>query len=106
MWCNTLLQCVVRWIASGADDEQYRKKNGLTRGVLELVWYVLPGPDPPPSMVASPTYRGPGPLPKMRAGRAPTIGHFEGEHLVQVIQTKGGLRLPKALVMTLSWAPR
>ena len=65
MWCNTLLQCVAWWIASGADDEQYRGQNGLTRGVLELVWYVLLGPDPLPSMVASPTYRGPGPLPKM-----------------------------------------
>ena len=31
--------------------------------------------------------------------------HFEGEHLVQVILTKVGLRLPKALVMTPSWAP-
>ena len=31
MWCNTLLQCVVWWIASGADDEQYRGKNGLAR---------------------------------------------------------------------------
>ena len=45
MWCNTLLQCVVWWIASGADDEQYRGKNGLARGVLELVWYVLLGLD-------------------------------------------------------------
>ena len=44
MWCNTLLQCVVWWIASGADDEQYKGKNGLARGVLELVWYVLLGP--------------------------------------------------------------
>ena len=67
MWCNTLLQCVVWWIASGADDEQYTRKNGLARGVLELVWYVLlgRGPGPLPSMVTSPTYRGPGPLPKM-----------------------------------------
>ena len=24
LWCNTLLQCVVWWIASGADDEQYK----------------------------------------------------------------------------------
>ena len=53
---------MVWWIASGVDDEQYRGKNGLARGVLELVWYVILGLDPPPSMVASPTYRGPGPL--------------------------------------------
>ena len=56
---------MVWWIASGADDEQYKGKNGLARGVLELAWYVVLGPDPLPSMVASPTYRGPGPLPKM-----------------------------------------
>ena len=24
LWCNTLLQCVVWWIASGADDGQYK----------------------------------------------------------------------------------
>ena len=36
---------MVWWIASGADDEQYRGKNGLTRGVLELVKRVLLGPD-------------------------------------------------------------
>ena len=23
LWCNTLLQCVVWWIVSRADDEQY-----------------------------------------------------------------------------------
>ena len=36
---------MVWWIASGADDEQYRGKNGLARGVLELVRCVLLGPD-------------------------------------------------------------
>ena len=36
---------MVWWIASGADDEQYRGKNGLARGVLELVQCVLLGPD-------------------------------------------------------------
>ena len=40
-------------------------------------------------MVASPIYRGPGPLPKYRAGREPTTtGRFEGGQLVQAIQTK------------------
>ena len=24
LWCNTLLQCVVWWIASWADEEQYK----------------------------------------------------------------------------------
>ena len=31
---------------------------------------------------------------------------FEGGQLVQAILTKGGLRLPKDLVVTPSWAPR
>ena len=26
MWSNTLLQCVVWWIASWADDEQYKEE--------------------------------------------------------------------------------
>ena len=59
------------------------------------------------TMAASSTYIGPGPLPKYRAGREPTTaGEFEGGQLVQAILTKGGLRLSKALVVTLSWAPR
>ena len=75
LWCNTLLQCVVWWIASGADDEQYKGKNSLARGVLELVrstsWVssIAYGSNEdsmrsPYSVVASPIYRGPGPLPK------------------------------------------
>ena len=40
------------------------------------------------------------------SGKGANNGHFEGEHLVQVVLTKVGLRLPKALVMTPSWAPR
>ena len=75
---------MVWWISSGADDEQYRGKNGLARGVLEVVQCVLLGPDLSLSLslltfflflslffipssfssVASPIYRGPGPLPK------------------------------------------
>ena len=43
----------------------------------------------PPTVVASPIYRGPGPLPKYRAGREPTTaGKFEGGQLVQAILTK------------------
>ena len=90
MWCNTLLQCVVWWITSGADDEQYRGKNGLARGVLELVRCVLLGPDlslslflslanrpsPLAMWVAGPIYRGLGPLPKYRAGREPTLAAY------------------------------
>ena len=63
-------------------------------------------PDPlPPMAVASPIYRGLGPLPKYQAGRDPTTAKFQGGKLVQVILTKGGLRKPKALVVTPSWAP-
>ena len=64
-------------------------------------------PDPlPPMAVASPIYRGPGPLPKCLGGKGSHNGQFEGGQLVQAILTKGGLRLPKALVVTPSWAPR
>ena len=41
-----------------------------------------------PMMVASPIYRGPGPLPKYQAGRDPTTARFEGGQLVQAILTK------------------
>ena len=56
------------WIASWAEDEQYKGKNSLLRrGVLvlgELVWVRITQDEMPPTMVASPIYRGPGPLPK------------------------------------------
>ena len=43
----------------------------------------------PPTVVARPIYRGPGPLPKYQAGREPTTaGKFEGGQLVQAILTK------------------
>ena len=38
-WCNTLLQCVVWWIASWADDEQYKEeqpREGL------FLWFCCP----------------------------------------------------------------
>ena len=59
------------------------------------------GPNDPSlaMVVASPIYRGPGPLPKCLAGRDPTMANFEGRQLVQVILTKVGLRLPKVLVV-------
>ena len=38
LWCNTLLQCVVWWIASWADDEQYRGKNSLLRLRCSCAW--------------------------------------------------------------------
>ena len=60
---------VVWWIASWAEDEQLQGKNSLLRrGVLvfgecddgmDLVQDELA-----PTVVASPIYRGPGPLPK------------------------------------------
>ena len=53
----------------------------------------------------SPIYSGLGPLPKCKAGRDPTTAKFEGGQLVQGILAKGGLRLAKALVVTLLWAP-
>ena len=66
MWCDTLLQCVVWWIASWADDEQYKGKNSLLRrGVLVLGGGSVRDEIPmPPLVVASPIYIGPGPLPK------------------------------------------
>ena len=60
----------------------------------------------PPMVVASPIYRGPGPLSKCLGGKGSHNGQFEGGQLVQAILTKGGLRLPKALVVTTLWAPR
>ena len=91
------------WIASRAEDEQYKGKNNLLRrGALVLGELVCVSNrfDPPSMVVASPIYRGPGPLPKYLVGRDPTIAKFEERQLVQVILTKGGLRLPKALVVT------
>ena len=57
------------WIASWADDEQYKGKNSLLRrGVLVLGGceddLVQDDLEMPPTVVASPIYRGPGPLPK------------------------------------------
>ena len=57
------------------------------------------------TMVASPIYRGPGPLPNVRREGIPQRPSLKGGQLVQAILTKGGLRLPKALVVTLLWAP-
>ena len=64
---------MVWWIASWADDEQY-KGRAASEGEVFLSWCgVLLGKDSvlplrldelPPTVVASPIYRGPGPLPK------------------------------------------
>ena len=59
----------------------------------------------PPMVVASRIYRGPGPLPKCLGEKGSHNGQFEGGQLVQAILTKGGLRLPKVLVVMPSWAP-
>ena len=59
---------VVWWIASWAENEQLQGKNNLPRrGVLvlgELVWLRMIWPSLLAMVVASPIYRGPGPLPK------------------------------------------
>ena len=61
---------MVWWIASWAEGEQYKGKNSLLRrgvlvlGELVVVLVSLDLSDPPSTMVASPIYRGPGPLPK------------------------------------------
>ena len=60
----------------------------------------------PSMMVASPIYRGPGPLPKYLGGKGSHNDQFEGGQLVHAILTKGGLRMPKALVVMPPWAPR
>ena len=96
LWCNTLLQCVVRWIASWADDEEQYKEEQPREGLflagamncweefshlslsLSLVLsFILRSPlfpsNPLALWVAGPIYRGPGPLPKYRAGREPTM---------------------------------
>ena len=57
-------------------------------------------------VVASPIYRGPGPLPKCLGGKGSHNGQFEGGQLVQAILTKGGLCLLKALALKPPWAPR
>ena len=98
LWCNTLLQCVVWWIASWADDDKQYKEEQPRKGLflagamncweefshlsLSLILpfilrspYFLPTLRPAlsPLRVAGPIYRGPGPLPKYRAGREPTM---------------------------------
>ena len=64
LWCNTLLQCVVWWISSGANDEQYKSERPRER--CSCAWWCVDelGSDPGSSstMVASPIYRGPGTL--------------------------------------------
>ena len=56
---------VVWWIASWAEDEQLQGKNSLARrGVLVLGGLLGEESICPPTEVASPIYRGLGPLPK------------------------------------------
>ena len=70
------------------------------------------------TVVARPIYRGPGPLPKYRVGREPTMaGKFEGGQLVQAILTKAvfaceklwgdavlGSTMTSALLSSWSWS--
>ena len=61
---------MVWWIASWAEDEQYKGKYSLLRrgvlvlGELVVVLVSLDPSDPLAMVVASPIYRGPSPLPK------------------------------------------
>ena len=82
---------VVWWIASWADDEQYKEEQPreglLLVGAMNcweelshpslclyLIFFILRSPISPFALwVAGPIYRGPGPLPKYRAGREPTM---------------------------------
>ena len=81
LWCNTLLQCVVWWIASWADDdEQYKEeqpREGLFLAGAMNCWEEFShlslsislsashqSKSPLAMWVAGPIYRGPGPLPK------------------------------------------
>ena len=77
LWCNTLLQCVVWWIASRADDEQYKEeqpREGLFlagamnyKGEFSRPFYWLPEEDPIPlpcGWLVLFIGKGPGPLPK------------------------------------------
>ena len=87
LWCNTLLQSVVCWIASWADDdEQYKEeqpREGLLLAGAMNRWeeFSYPPLSLSDSLIlhplllwrAGPIYRGPGPLPKYRAGREPTM---------------------------------
>ena len=89
LWCNTLLQCVVWWIASWADDNGQYKEEQPREGLfsagamnyweefshlsLSLSLYTTSllvepleetEPNPFATRVAGPIYSGPGPLPK------------------------------------------
>ena len=81
------------WIASWADDDEQYKEEQPREGLflagamncweelshlslsVFLIFSILPTPRPAPFAlwVAGPIYRGPGPLPKYRAGREPTM---------------------------------
>ena len=87
LWCNTLLQCVVWWIASWADDDEQYKEEQPREGLflagamncweefshLSLSLSMLPTSlsslpflfsNPFALWEVGPIYRGPGPLPK------------------------------------------
>ena len=61
---------MVWWIASWAKEELVQGKNSLLRRGVLVLGECEDGMDlvqdefPPPTVVASPIYRGPGPLPK------------------------------------------
>ena len=52
LWCNTLLQCVVWWIASWADDDEQYKETASRGSVLGLGDELLGGVQSPFSLSA------------------------------------------------------
>ena len=93
LWFNTLLQCGGGGLPLGLMMNSTREEQppevevflwlGSRSGWMRLRSHLSS------TMVARPIYRGPGPLPKYRAGREPTTaGKFGGGQLVQAILTK------------------
>ena len=97
------------WIASRAEDEQYKGKNSiLRRGVLvlgKLVWVRITQDEMPPTMVASPIIEALVLFPNIEREGIPQRLIRRGAASTSY-PDKSNLRLPKALVVTPSWAPR
>ena len=121
LWCNTLLQCVVWWIATWADDDEQYKGEQPREGLFlagamnyweELSHLSLSLPD----LLYPSIPRSCGWLvlliealvlfPKIkREGSQQWRANLKGAASINY-PDKSSLRLRKALVMTPSWAPR
>ena len=64
------------------------REGSRSEGGMDLIQDQLVQNQLPPTVVASPIYRGPGPLPKCSVGRDPTTAKFEGGQLEHAILTK------------------